>query len=92
MRKYILIVALCLLSVFLVSCATFEKVAMKLGMTTSVDPDKKEQEEWEHGRLVRMGDEFVAWFNPEKNLIGSNDMEQYFRKHDIEPVEDKVLK
>jgi hypothetical protein len=80
MRKDLLVAVLCLLSVFLVSCAT--------GKSSRTMQKKGELE---YGRLVMMGDEFVAWFSPEKNLIGSNDMEQYFQKYDIEPVEPKVL-
>ncbi len=76
MRKTVLVSILCLLSVFLISCATIRK---------------EQKEEWEYGRLVFMGDECVAWFSPDSNLIGPSDMKEYFQKNKLEPIEPKVL-
>ena len=79
MRKQLLIAVLCLLSVFLISCATGKS-----------SQNGKQEQEWEYGRLVMMGGEFVAWFSPEENLIG-DDVDEYFQKNGIEPTENKVL-
>lgn len=80
MRKSVLISILCFLSIFLVSCATVKQSG------------KEEQKvELEYGRLVFMGDECVAWFSQDLNLIGPSDMKEYFQKNKLEPVETKIL-
>jgi hypothetical protein len=81
-RKNVSILIICLLSVFLISCATIRKLG--LGR-------EEQKEEWEYGRLVFIGDECVAWFAPDLNIIGLEDMGEYFGKNNIEPTETKVL-
>ena len=80
MKHYISIIIPCLLSIFLISCVTIRT------------PEKLEpKQEWEYGKLVFMGGECVAWFSPDLNIIGSADMQEYFNKNRIEPMENKVL-
>ena len=96
MRKSILISILCFLSIFLVSCATFKEFATRLGkpiesLINRKQENAEQKEEWEYGRLVFMGDECVAWFSRDLNLIGPSDMKEYFQKNKLEPVETKIL-
>ena len=80
MKRYVLALILCLLPIFLISCATIGE-----------NKGKEQKAEWDYGKLVFMGGECVAWFSPDLNLIGPSDMKEYFQKNKLEPTEPKVL-
>jgi hypothetical protein len=79
MKKVVLITIICFMALLLTSC-------------TTINSSRSERPQWEYGKLVRMGDEFVAWYTPEKNFIGTDEVGYYFQKNDIEPVESEILK
>jgi len=84
-KGYVLLLIPVLLSIVLAVCTTTRKnIEIK---QTQIRPT----EELEYGRLVFMGDECVAWFSPNLELIGPGDMGEYFGKNNIEPTETKVL-
>lgn len=80
MRKAMLIAVICSLSLLLASCAAVRGT------------QSGQRKHWEYSKLVRMGDEFVAWYTPEKNFIGTDEVGSYFQKNDVEPVESEILK
>lgn len=82
-KGYALLLIPVLLSIVLVVYTTTRK-NIEIKQTRST-------EELEYGRLVFMGDECVAWFAPDLNIIGLGDMGEYFGKNNIEPTETKVL-
>ncbi len=80
MKKVALVLVMCLISVFLVSCTTIKKSSAPL-----------QKAKTEYAKLVFMGDECIAWFSPQLNVIGRMDMAEYLKQNNIKPIESEVL-
>lgn len=80
MKKVMWVSFICFLSVFVVSCTTIRKP------TANVSGAKGE-----YAKLVFMGEECVAWFSPDLNVIGRTDIADYFTDNQIKPKESEIL-
>ncbi|MBU0534373.1 MAG: hypothetical protein KJ887_06230 [Candidatus Omnitrophica bacterium] len=82
-KGYVLLLIPVLLSIVLVGCTTTKK-SIEIKQTRST-------EKLEYGKLVFMGDECVAWFSPDLNIIGRTDIAKYFTENQIKPQESEIL-
>lgn len=81
MKKMILILSVCLMSVLLASCTTLRKPSAQT-----------QKAKTEYAKIVFMGDECVAWFSPDLTVIGRMDMVEYFKENQVKPTESEVLR
>ncbi|MDD5454566.1 MAG: hypothetical protein PHW62_03610 [Candidatus Ratteibacteria bacterium] len=80
MKKVAVISLVCLMCVFLVSCAASKKSSAPVQRAGT-----------EYAKLVFMGDECIAWFSPDLTVIGRMDMVEYLKENKLKPEENEIL-